>query len=105
MPLEKATIAELEENGKEKNPFFVQFNPTTLRLTLANRVEGGDTLGKVVREHLGPSSTTLSVDLVFDTADEGTTSAPVSVRKKTGQLEKFLVPKGTGNQEKVPPRI
>ncbi|HEV7745442.1 MAG TPA: hypothetical protein VGO56_10640 [Pyrinomonadaceae bacterium] len=102
MPLEKAKIADPEDPESE---FSVQFNPTTLRLTLANRVEGGDSLGKEVRQNLGPSSTTLACDLVFDTADEGTSSDPVSVRDKTKQLERFLVPKGTGEQQGAPPRI
>ena len=104
MSLEKATIFEMDGTS-ETNPFPVQFNPTTLTLSLANRVEGGETVGKVVRQNLGPSSTTLSVDLVFDTADEGTTSDPVSVRTKTKKLEKFLVPKNTGGQKGAPPRI
>jgi hypothetical protein len=102
MPLEKAKIADPED---PKSEFSVQFNPTTLSLTLANRVEGGDSLGKEVRQNLGPSSTTLSLDLVFDTADEGTSAHPVSVRDKTKQLERFLVPKGTGAQPGAPPRI
>lgn len=104
MPLEKAFIAELD-GDTEIDRFAVQFNPTTLRLTLANRVEGGNTRGKEVRQNLGPSSTTLSMDLVFDTADEGTSAEPVSVRRKTEKLEKFLVPKGTGEQQGAPPRI
>jgi hypothetical protein len=106
MPLEKATICEI--NGKDQEvgrPFPVQFNPTTLRLSLSNRVEGGETRGKEVRQNLGPSSTTLSLDLVFDTADEGTSANPVSVRDKTRRLERFLVPTGTGSQQGAPPRI
>jgi hypothetical protein len=107
MPLEKAIISEATEKGDEVGgtAFPVQFNPTTLRLTLANRTEGGNTHGKEVRQHLGPSSTTLSLDLVFDTADEGTTGNPVSVRDKTRKVERFLLPKGSGPQQSAPPRI
>ena len=104
MELQKAMIAELD-GDTEKNSFPVQFNPTTLRLSLTNRVEGGETQGKQVRQHMGASSTTLSLDLVFDTADEGTTENPRSVREKTRQLEKFLVAKGEGQQQNAPPRI
>jgi hypothetical protein len=104
MELQKATIAELDGDN-EKDSFPVQFNPTTLRLALTNRVEGGDSQGKQVRQHIGASSTTLSLDLVFDTADEGTTENPRSVRDKTKKIERFLVSKGKGKQENAPPRI
>ena len=107
MPLEKASISEANDRGQEVpgTSFPVQFNPTTLRLTLANRTEGGNTRGKEVRQNLGPSSTTLSLDLVFDTADEGTSGNPVSVLSKTRKIERFLVPKGSGPQQGAPPRI
>ncbi len=104
MELQKAMIAELD-GDKEKDSFPVQFNPTTLRLALTNQVEGGETQGKQVRQHIGASSTTLTLDLIFDTADEGTTQSPRSVREKTKRLEKFLVAKGEGQQENAPPRI
>ena len=104
MQLQKATIAELD-GDKEKDSFPVQFNPTTLRLSLTNQVEGGDTQGKQVRQHIGASSTTLSMDLIFDTADEGTTENPRSVREKTKPIERFLVARGEGQQENAPPRI
>ena len=105
MELQKAKIAELDDNDEEKDSFAVQFNPTTLKLSLTNRVEGGETQGKQVRQHLGASSTTLNLDLIFDTADEGTTENPRSVREKTKQLERFLIAKGKGKQENAPPRI
>jgi len=104
MQLQKATIAELD-GDQEKDSFPVQFNPTTLRLSLTNQVEGGETQGKQVRQHIGASSTTLSMDLIFDTADEGTTENPRSVREKTKRIERFLVAKGEGQQENAPPRI
>ena len=104
MKLEKATIAELE-GTQPKNRFDVQFNPNTLHLALSNRPEGGQTQGKQVRQQLGASSTTLTLDLVFDTADEGTPNNPVSVRNKTKRIERFLIPKGTGEEKNTPPRI
>jgi hypothetical protein len=104
MQLQKAMIAELDEN-KVKDSFPVQFNPTTLKLTLSNKVEGAQSQGRQVRQHIGPSSTTLTLDLIFDSADEGSTTEPLSVRDKTGKLERFLVAKGSGNQAGTPPRI
>ena len=104
MELQKAIIAELDgENVKDSFP--VQFNPTTLRLTLNNSVEGGQSHGRQVRQFIGPSSTTLNLDLIFDTADEGSTAKPRSVREKTKKLERFLFPKGAGQQKNAPPRI
>lgn len=105
MQLQKATIAELDESNTERDPFPVQFNPTTLRLTLNNRVEGNQSQGRQVRQFVGPSSTTLALDLVFDTADEGSSESPRSVREKTRKVERFLVPRGTGQQENAPPRL
>src|SRR5262245_53380383 len=105
MQLQKATIAELDENDHEQNSFPVQFNPTTLKLTLNNRVEGNQSQGRQVTQHIGASSTTLALDLIFDTADEGSTENPRSVRDKTKQLERFLVAKGDGSQAGAPPQI
>ncbi|HEV7684659.1 MAG TPA: hypothetical protein VGO68_21295 [Pyrinomonadaceae bacterium] len=104
MQLQKAIITELDDD-QEKSSFSVQFNPTSLRLAITNRVEGGNTQGKEVRQFLGASSTTLTLDLVFDTADEGSADEPKSVRSKTQQLERLLVPKGSGKQQNAPPRI
>jgi Contractile injection system tube protein len=105
MQLQKATIAELDENDAERDPFPVQFNPTTLRLTLNNRVEGNQSQGRQVRQFVGPSSTTLALDLIFDTADEGSSESPRSVREKTRRLERFITPRGSGQQENAPPRL
>lgn len=105
MQLQKATIAELDENNTERDSFPVQFNPTMLRLTLNNRVEGNESQGRQVRQFVGPSSTTLALDLIFDTADEGSSENPRSVREKTKQVERFLIPRGTGQQENAPPRL
>src|SRR5690242_4358126 len=105
MELQKATIMALED-GKVRDVFDVQFNPTTLRLSLGNQVAGGKTVGNPPRNFTGPSSTTLSVDLIFDTADEGTTENPRSVRDKTGRLERLLVPRTEGEQQQnAPPNI
>src|SRR5262245_9501176 len=68
MQLAKATIGELTGNNDTKENFDVQFNPATLRLQITNSVEGGDSRGRQVRQYLGSSSTTLTCDLIFDTA-------------------------------------
>ena len=100
--LEKATLKELPD-GKE---IAVQFNPASLKLTLSNTVEGGKARNRVTRQYLGSSSTDLSFDLVFDTADEIQEGGKArSVREKTALVEKFLLPKGKGKNKKAPPRV
>jgi len=83
----------------------VQFNPTTLRLQLANQTSGGSSRGAQVRQYTGTSSTTLTLDLVFDTADEGTTEQPRSVREKTSMVERFVLPQGEGDDKQAPPKV
>jgi hypothetical protein len=89
-----------EKNSPAGEEIQVQFNPTSLKLTMRNQNEGGQSRGKQAREHLGTSSTVLSMELIFDTADETTGTAsnpqPVSVRTKTALLEQFLLPKKEG---------
>jgi hypothetical protein len=58
-----------------------------------------------VRQYTGTSSTTLTLDLIFDTADEGTTEQPRSVREKTGIVEQFGLPQGEGQNKQAPPKV
>lgn len=104
--LQKAQLQAINADGSTRgDPIPVQFNPASLRLQITNQVEGGDTRGKQVRQYTGSSSTTLTVDLIFDTADEGETDAPVSVREKTMAVEQFLYPQVDGTQKQAPPRL
>lgn len=105
MQLAKATIGELVGTNETENDLEVQFNPASLRLEVTNSIEGGESRGRQVRQYLGSSSTTLTCDLIFDTADEGETDAPVSVRTKTEILERFLRPKGNTGKKYVTPRV
>ena len=106
--LSKAMLQEIEA-GRSAKPvagteLYVQFNPQSLKLALANKVEGGDSSGRQKRQYLGKTSTTLTFDLVFDTADQGTTESPMSVRTQTAMVERFVLPKGQGNQKQAPPK-
>jgi len=105
MQLQKAIIAELDDKNSPTNELPVQFNPTSLRLQINNTFEGCKTVGRQVRQYIGSSSTTLSLDLIFDTADEGTTDKPRSVRQKTEMVERFLRPKKDNEKKFVTPRI
>jgi hypothetical protein len=104
--LKKATLQEIS-NELVPVPIGpaveVQFNPTTLRLQLHNQISGGDTRGQQTTQILGASSTTLSLDLIFDTADEGTTERPISVRERTARVERFVLPKAPGGE--APPKL
>ena len=108
--LSKATLQEIasdEGSTPKGDPVEVQFNPATLRLQISNTIEGGDTRGRQVRQYIGSSSTTLTIDLSFDTADEGTRARPRDVRERTAMVEKYVVPAGTtDNEEKqAVPRV
>jgi len=88
------------------DPVTVQFNPTTLRLAMQNSVDMKKAFGKrPATQYDGTSSSTLSFDLVFDTADEGSTGAGVSVLEKTKSVERFVRPKGAGAGQEAPPRV
>jgi hypothetical protein len=106
--LSKAKLIEIDDSDppQEKASVDVQFNPTTLRLQLANQVEGGDTRSRQRRQYVGSASTTLTLDLVFDTADEADGTHPVSVRTRTALVEKYVLPRGPGRRRtKPPPRL
>jgi hypothetical protein len=88
--------------------FDVQFNPASLRLQTSAQPAGGGQQSSVRRQAATNAKTTLSMDLHFDTYDEGSTDDPVPVTRKTAQLEQFLKPvKATqgGNPVPPPPRI
>ncbi|MEV1319957.1 hypothetical protein AB0J14_28200 [Micromonospora arborensis] len=85
------------------NPIEVQINPATLRVQMASTVDFGKDAGRQKTQYQG-STSTLTFDLVYDTADEGTTEAPVDVRIRTRQLERFVLPQ-MGQAKSVPPRV
>lgn len=109
--LAKATLEEVSADKDPKSlgdPIPVQLNPSSLKLSLKNTSEGGRSQGRQRSQQTGTSSTTLSMELVFDSADETAASGngppePVSVRHKTALVEKFVLPKKGGSE--TPPRI
>ncbi len=106
--LSKATLQEIDNANQPRagrQPVPVQFNPSSLRLVYSNQSEGGRSAGRQARQHTGMSSTTLTVDLVFDTADEGTTAAPRSVLERTRDVEVFVKPQGDAQHHQAPPRV
>jgi hypothetical protein len=108
MTLLKATLCEVSADaaGTEVGtPVDVQFNPTTLRVQISNKTAGGAQAGSQPKQKAGEGTTTLSLELVFDSADEGTTESPVPVTKKTLLVEKFVRPRGTQPSQQTPPRV
>jgi hypothetical protein len=107
MTLQKATLTELSPDGKTTagDPVPVQFNPATMKLQLTNSTEGGKSRGQQTRQFLGSSSTTLTVELIFDTADEGQTDSPRSVRERTSIVEKYVLPEAQGKDKQAPPKL
>lgn len=110
MTLLKATLQEI---GTQPSPrpvpvpgtlITVQVNPTSLRLALTNNTDVGKSVGRPNTTFQGSSSSTLSFDMMMDTADQGTTIKPVDVQSLTAQLERFMLPK-TGQPKGVPPRV
>ena len=110
MTLEKATLQEIGTKPvarPEPVPgtlVTVQVNPTSLRLALTNNTDVGKSVGRPNTTFQGSSSSTLSFDLIMDTADQGTTGEPVDVQTLTAQLERFMLPKA-GQPKGVPPRV
>ena len=105
--LEKATLQEVRPGSEPTpvgDPVPLQFNPDSLRLGLENRVEGGRSRGRQVRQFVGTSSTEVAFDLVFDTADEiGEGGTGRDVRERTALVERFVLPKG--EQRQAPPMV
>lgn len=104
--LEKAKLQEVSADEHErilKPAVPVQFNPSSLKLKLTNQMEGGRSTARVRRQQSGAGSTVLTMELVFDTADEGDDANPVSVRTKTAIVERYVVPNSDNSQ--TPPRL
>lgn len=83
----------------------VQFNPTTLRVQISNRTAGGQQFGAQGRQRPGTGEMQVSFDLVFDTADEGSSAQAVNVLDKTKMVERFVRPKGARPGQEAPPRV
>jgi len=107
--LTKASLHKLSNDRKDQRleTIPVQFNPASLKLTISNQTEGGQSSGRQARQYTGNASTELAFDLVFDTADEakGPGGEPRSVREKTAKVEQFVLAQGSGGQRQSPPRV
>ena len=102
----KAKIAKADKKGKAvaDTDFEVQFNPSTLRVQTRTNVEGGRSSGRPARSQNGINTVTLSVELIFDTSDDGSTEEPVDVQTLTAQFRRFVEPQAS-NAKKPPDPI
>ena len=113
--LERAKLVEIEDYvdvdnyggqpdspGEEKKVVEVDFNPETLKLNLSNQSSGGDQAAGGSTQYLGTGSSTLSMELIFDTSTTGT-----DVRDRTEAVAYFIV--GDAQREdakrKAPPKV
>ena len=107
MEFKKAFLQAISEKPNSTDPvgpkIEVQINPATLRYQMASTVDFGKDAGRQKTTYQG-STSTLSFDLVFDSADQGTTESPVDVRTRTRQLESFVLPQ-KNKTKAVPPRL
>lgn len=106
MEFKKATLQPMGAQAKPTPagpPIEVQINPASLRLNQTNSLDVGKDAGRPKTQYQG-SQATLTFDLMFDTADEGTTDAPVDVRTRTKELERFVLP-AMGQAKAAPPRV
>jgi LysM repeat protein len=107
--LTKAYLAEITSGDSPQElpdtKVDVQFNPTSLRIQIANKTAGGQQAGAQARQRPGTGEMQVSFDLVFDTADEGSTADGVSVLDKTKSVERFVRPKGPRAGQEAPPRV
>jgi hypothetical protein len=106
MEFKKATLQPMGAQAKPTPvgpPIEVQINPASLRLNQTNSLDVGKDASRPKTQYQG-SQATLTFDLIFDTADEGTTDAPVDVRTRTKELERFVLP-AMGQAKAAPPRV
>jgi Contractile injection system tube protein len=105
MSLEKAKLQELNASNNQTvgDEIAVQFNPASLRVQISNTTERGRSRGRQRRQYLGQSSSKLTVQLVYDTADESPSgdNQPRSVRERTRSVEQFATPVPSGSRQTI----
>src|SRR3954447_2194622 len=104
--LAKARLFRLKgekEPTVEGGPILVQFNPSSLHVVISSATDGPGTPARQAEQSLGAGNQTLTLDLHFDTADEGTTTEPRNVREKTALVAQFMTP--ARGSSAPPPRV
>ena len=91
-----ATFKVLDGAGKGGPPFAVQFNPASLEYTITNEFDDRNG-NNGARQFVKKSSAKLTMTLVFDTTDVGT-----SVRDVTANIASLLQPAQDGSKKAAP---
>lgn len=87
------------------DPFEVQFNPTTLKISRTNNVDkGGSTTKTQKKQTPSVQPATLSFDLEFDTAEGGPDGKPQDVRDLTRIVRQFTEP-NEADPKSPPPAV
>jgi hypothetical protein len=107
--LERAKLVEIDDYSLDPGPpaegkkvVEVDFNPESLKINLSNQSSGGDQQAGGSTQFLGPGSSSLSMELVFDTSASGT-----DVRLRTEALAYFIVgdAQREGESRMAPPKV
>lgn len=96
--------AEKPPTPTAKNAFSVQFNPTSLKLQRHNNTSTGVATQAQRRQQANEGHATLSLDLIFDTAEGGPDGNPLDVRTLTGRIRQFAEPDPKAPKA-APPRL
>ena len=81
----------------------VQFNPTSLKLERTNNTSTGATTEVQRRQQANEGHATLSLELVFDTAEGGPDGKPLDVRMLTAGIRQFAEPDRHHPKDARPP--
>ena len=105
--LAKAQLIELVSQGNNwvegNKKVTVQFNPSSLKVSYANQLSGGDQAGGSPKQFVGSSTTKMSLELWFDATDDQS-----DVRVKTQDVAYFIKPRDVtedNKPKKIPPRV
>ena len=85
-------LATFRVEGKDDTAFPVKFNPTTLKVTLSNKLQdeesgaGGGAPGGQARQSTRVTTTKLDLELLFDSTDDGS-----DVRGQSGQVRALAI--------------
>ncbi|MCK6546757.1 peptidoglycan-binding protein [Myxococcota bacterium] len=99
--LQEITWDEDREVSTRGEPFEVQFNPETLKVTFSNQRAGNDQAGGGSVQYVGSGTTKLAVEMVFDVTVPRPPSVdgavPNDVRRLTRKVAHFMIPERDGD--------
>jgi hypothetical protein len=113
--VQRAELQQVRWDGQDLGetvgePFRVQFNPETLKVSFANQTSGQNPSGGSAQQYVGQGKTSLSLDLWFDVtaapeASAGETEPPKDVRELTKKVLFFITPIPASRDRFLPPGV